>query len=256
MTNVFIISAPSGSGKSTLVHELRIRVAGLEFSISYTTRAPRGSEQNGREYFFVTRPEFEAMITRDEFLECAEVFGNFYGTARRFLQEAQQRDSDLLLDIDVQGAAQLKKKIPEAVSIFILPPNRDKLERRLRNRGLDAEAVIQRRLVTASREIENYDKYDYILVNDRLGKSTDELRAIVLSERLRHSGQPLSEDDQQKLLLAEGCKLANARGRIQEILDSFRRVQGPNGKSSNENGRRGENSDHQDPDDPDPDEIG
>ena len=256
MTNVFIISAPSGSGKSTLVHELRIRVAGLDFSISYTTRKPRGSEQNGREYFFVTRPEFEAMIDRDEFLEHAEVFGNFYGTARRFLLEAQQHGSDLLLDIDVQGAAQLKKKIPQAVSIFILPPNRDKLERRLRNRGLDAEEVIQRRLVTASREIENYDKYDYILVNDRLGKSTDELRAIVLSERLRRSGQPLSEDDQQKMLLAEGCRLANARSRIQEILDSFRRAQGLNGKSPDGNGPGGKKSDGQDPDDPGPDEIG
>jgi guanylate kinase len=222
MTNVYIISAPSGSGKSTLVHELRIRVAGIDFSISYTTRSPRGSEQNGREYFFVTRSEFEAMIAKDEFLEHAEVFGNYYGTARRFLREAEQHGYDLLLDIDVQGAAQIKSKIPDAVSIFILPPNRDKLERRLRNRGLDAEEVIQRRLVTASREIENYDKYDYILVNDRLGKSIDDLRAIVLSERLRRSGRPPSEDDQQKLYLAENCRLANARVRIQGILDSFR----------------------------------
>lgn len=222
MTNVFIISAPSGSGKSTLVHELRIRVAGIDFSISYTTRSPRGSEQSGREYFFVTRPEFEAMILNHEFLEHAEVFGNYYGTAIRFLREAEQHSYDLLLDIDVQGAAQIKSKIPEAISIFILPPNRDKLERRLRNRGLDAEDVIRRRLVTASREIENYDKYDYILVNDRLGKSIDDLRAIVLSERLRRSGRPPSEDDLQKLGLAENCRLDNARERIQGILDSFR----------------------------------
>jgi guanylate kinase len=227
MTTVFIISAPSGSGKSTLVNELRIRVAGIDFSISYTTRPPRGSEKNGREYFFVTRPEFEAMIAQGEFLEYAEVFGNYYGTARRFLREAEHHGHDLLLDIDVQGAAQLKKQIPDAVSIFILPPNRAKLERRLRNRGLDAEDVIRRRLVTASREIENYDKYDYILVNDRLGKSTDELRAIVLSERLRRSGQPLSEDDQKKICLAEGCRLTNARPRIQGILDSFRTEGGP-----------------------------
>lgn len=222
MTNVFIISAPSGSGKSTLVHELRIRVAGIDFSISYTTRSPRGSEQSGREYFFVTRPEFEAMILNHEFLEHAEVFGNYYGTAIRFLREAEQHSYDLLLDIDVQGAAQIKSKIPEAISIFILPPNRDKLERRLRNRGLDAEDVIRRRLVTASREIENYDKYDYILVNDRLGKSIDDLRAIVLSERLRRSGRAPSEDDLQKLGLAENCRLDNARERIQGILDSFR----------------------------------
>jgi guanylate kinase len=229
MTTIFIISAPSGSGKSTLVHELRIRVAGIDFSISYTTRPTRGSEQNGREYFFVTRPEFEAMIEKGEFLEYAEFDGNYYGTARRFLSEAQLRGNDLLLDIDVQGAAQIKSKIPDAVSIFILPPNREKLERRLRNRGLDAEDVIRRRLVTASREIENYEKYDYILVNDRLGKSTDELRAIVLSERIRRSGQPVSEDDQKKLSMAEGCRLKNARDRIQPILDSFRKQRGPDG---------------------------
>ena len=112
MTNVYIISAPSGSGKSTLVNELRSQVVGLKFSISYTTRAPRGSEQNGREYFFISRAEFESMIGEDEFLEYADVYGNYYGTARRFLREAQNEGTDLLLDIDVQGAAQIKAKIP------------------------------------------------------------------------------------------------------------------------------------------------
>jgi guanylate kinase len=236
MTTVFIISAPSGSGKSTLVNELRVRVAGIDFSISYTTRPTRGSEQNGREYFFVTRSEFQAMIARNEFLECAEVFGNFYGTARRFLSEAEERGNDLLLDIDVQGAAQLKQKIPEAVSIFILPPSRDKLERRLRKRGLDADDVIERRLVTARREIENYDKYDYILVNDRLGKSIDELRAIVLSERFRRSGQPLSPDDEERVRLAEGCLLKNARDRIKPILDSFRQQGDPDKNGPDQDG--------------------
>jgi guanylate kinase len=234
MTTVFIISAPSGSGKSTLVNELRVRVAGIDFSISYTTRPTRGSEQSGREYFFVSRSEFEAMIAKDEFLECAQFDGNYYGTARRFLREAQERGNDLLLDIDVQGAAQIKSKIADAVSIFILPPSREKLERRLRKRGLDADDVIDRRLVTARREIENYDKYDYILVNDRLGKSIDELRAIVLSERFRRTGQALSEDDLQKVGLAEGCRLVNARPRIQGILDSFRLDQGSHGISSDD----------------------
>ena len=131
MTSIYIISAPSGSGKSTLVNEVLRRVPGLEFSISYTTRAPRGSEKNGREYFFVSREEFERMIEQDEFLEHADVFGNYYGTARRFLRDAQAKGEDLLLDIDVQGAAQIKKKLPEAVSIFILPPNRKELETRL-----------------------------------------------------------------------------------------------------------------------------
>ena len=117
------------------------------------------------------------MIRDDEFLEYAEVFGNYYGTARRFLREAEQEGKDLLLDIDVQGAEQIKKKLPEAVSIFIMPPDREKLERRLRNRGLDSEAVIRRRLVTASREIENYAKYDYIFVNDRLEQSIERLES-------------------------------------------------------------------------------
>ncbi|MGE5206209.1 MAG: guanylate kinase, partial [Chlamydiota bacterium] len=168
MSTVYIISAPSGSGKSTLVNELRKLVSNLDFSISYTTRRPRGSEQNGREYFFVPIQDFEEMIARGEFLEHANVFGNYYGTARRFLEQAQRGGRDLLLDIDVQGAAQIKRKIPDAVSIFILPPDKKTLEWRLRNRSLDTEEVIQRRLLTAAKEIENYQSYDYILINDRL----------------------------------------------------------------------------------------
>ncbi|HXY03265.1 MAG TPA: guanylate kinase, partial [Terriglobales bacterium] len=156
MTNVYIISAPSGSGKSTLVAKVRQIVPRLDFSISYTTRPPRGNERNSVEYFFVSREEFDGMVRREEFLEYAEVFGNCYGTAKRFLDEAQQGGNDLLLDIDVQGAAQIKRKIAEAVSIFILPPDRKTLEARLRHRSLDKEDVIQRRLVTASREIEKY----------------------------------------------------------------------------------------------------
>lgn len=221
MSIVYIISAPSGSGKSTLVNELRKIVPRLDFSISYTTRPPRGSEQNGKEYFFVPKPAFEQMIKDDEFLEYAEVFGNFYGTARRFQRGAEKARHDLLLDIDVQGAAQIKQKIPDAVSIFILPPNREKLEWRLRNRGLDAEEVIQRRLVTASREIENYDKYDYILVNDRLEDSVEALQAIVLAERLRRSGATLSADESKNLAIAERYRLANVRERVRPILESF-----------------------------------
>src|SRR5437016_2440042 len=189
MTNVFIISAPSGSGKSTLVKKLREQIPNLEFSISYTTRKPRGAEQDGREYYFVSREQFEDMIAKDEFLEYANVFGNYYGTAQRFLSKAKQDGSDLLLDIDVQGAEQIRTKIPQAVSIFILPPNRGELEQRLRNRSQDAESVIQKRLDAATREIENYGKYDYILVNDRLDESVTGLEAIVLSERLGREGR-------------------------------------------------------------------
>ena len=229
MSIVYIVSAPSGSGKSTLVNELFKMVGHLDFSISYTTRPPRGSEQNGKEYFFVSREEFEAMIATDQFLEHAEVFGDervrgeYYGTARRFLLEAEARGNDLLLDIDVQGASQVKAKIPDAVSIFILPPDREKLEWRLRHRGEDSEEVIRRRLDTARREIENYSKYDYILVNNLLEQSADELKDIVLAERLLRSGAKPSGEEAQRVATAQACRLEQARERVQPILASFRR---------------------------------
>jgi guanylate kinase len=225
MTTVFIISAPSGSGKSTIVEILRKLVEGLDFSVSYTTRPPRGSEQNRREYFFVPRPEFEAMVARGEFLEHADVFGNYYGTARRVLDEAQRKGNDLLLDIDVQGAAQIQKSMPGAVSVFVLPPNHRKLEWRLRNRGTDSDQVILRRLATARREIENYKKYDYILVNDDLEKAVDEMKAIVLSERARRSGRSLTAEDQKNSEVAEAHRLHNMQDRIKPILDSFREAE-------------------------------
>jgi len=221
MVNVFIISAPSGSGKSTLVSIIRRTVPDLEFSISYTTRKPRGSEQNGREYFFISREEFRQMIREDQFLEYAVVFEtDYYGTACRFLDQAKHHGKDLLLDIDVQGAAQVKKKVREAVSICILPPNHSKLEERLRSRGQDAEEKIQRRLEEARREIENYDKYDYILVNDHLDESVKALEAILLSERQKRAGNP----DENLSALAEPCRLENVRDRLDPILQSFREV--------------------------------
>jgi len=221
MTNVFIISAPSGSGKSTLVEKVRQIVPGLEFSISYTTRPPRGNEQNGREYFFISREEFQEMVDRDEFLEHADVFGNCYGTAKSFRRKACEADKDLLLDIDVQGAAQIKRKLPEAISIFILPPDRKTLESRLRHRSLDAEDVIQRRLITASREIEKYEKYDYILINDRLEESVEALTAILLAERLKRSEKSQSADEADTIANAERWRLNNVRDRLQPILASF-----------------------------------
>jgi guanylate kinase len=227
MTNVFIISAPSGSGKSTLVEKLRKQVPNLEFSISYTTRKPRGAEQNGREYFFVSAQQFQQMIGKHEFLEYARVFEvEYYGTASRFLRKAEQYGNDLLLDIDVQGAEQIREKIADAVSIFILPPNRSELEKRLRERGQNREDDIQRRLDDARREIENYEKYDYILVNDRLDESVEGLKAIVLSERLRRSGQ----EDRCLSARAEMYRLRNIRERVQPILQSFREVAAGGGK--------------------------
>jgi guanylate kinase len=230
MTTVYIISAPSGSGKSTLVDKVRQIVPGLDFSISYTTRAPRGNEQNGREYFFIAREEFKRMLHKDEFLEHAEVFGNYYGTAKCFLEQARQNGHDLLLDIDVQGAAQIKRKLPGAVSIFVLPPDRKTLESRLRNRSLDEEKVIQNRLATASREIENYMKYDYILVNDRLEESVETLKAILLGERLRGSGTQSSAADKELLDKAERCRLINVQERLQPILASFVATATPGGR--------------------------
>ncbi|HWR35641.1 MAG TPA: guanylate kinase [Clostridia bacterium] len=221
---VFIISAPSGSGKSTLVNGLRSNVPGLEFSVSYTTRKPRGVEKQGYEYFYVDRAAFERMIEQHEFLEYADVFGNYYGTARRFLVEAHAHGNDLLLDIDVQGASQLQASLPDAISIFILPPNRAELERRLRCRSeaehVDGE-IINRRLRTAAKEIENYSKYSYILVNDHLQESIDALTAIVLSERRKRSRGELCESERALLAKAEQYLLPNVRERVQPILASF-----------------------------------
>jgi guanylate kinase len=194
MTTVFIVSAPSGSGKSTLVKWLLARDKNLLFSVSYTTREPRGAEISGQDYHFTTRAEFEKRIGTGEFLEWADVFGHYYGTHRSILDRAQAENKDLILDIDVQGARQLKESIPEAVSIFILAPSREILEQRLRSRS-DAEqkvhrsgnmeAVIEKRLRKAADEIRNYDQYDYVLVNDDLARSTETLAAIVAAERVR-----------------------------------------------------------------------
>ena len=221
---LYIISAPSGSGKSTLVNELRSMVPNLDFSVSYTTRPARGSEQNGREYYFASRPEFEKMIAEDQFLEYAEVFGNYYGTARRFLDDAKRSGKDLLLDIDVQGAAQVRKKVSDAVSIFVMPPNREVLERRLRNRSQTDKVdpkVIERRLENAQREIVNYKDYGYILVNEILDKAVHELKAIVLSERIQRSGEPPSGSNLELVRTAEGCLLINSHERVQPVLRSF-----------------------------------
>jgi guanylate kinase len=187
MTTVFIISAPSGSGKSTLKDRLLSTVPGLLFSVSYTTRAPRGVEVPGASYHYASREDFEAMLARDEFLEWAQVFGNYYGTHRGMLEEARARQLDLVLDIDVQGARQLKAKIPEAVTIFILPPSREVLEQRLRARGEDSDEVIERRLKEAAEEIRGYKDYDYVLINRELAEAEATLSAIVRAERARRT---------------------------------------------------------------------
>jgi guanylate kinase len=185
MTTVFIISAPSGSGKSTLVSRLLSEVNNLTFSVSYTTRKPRSSEMAGGAYHFIERAEFEERIARGEFLEFADVFGNYYGTHASALEMAQKQDKDLVLDIDVQGAAQLKKRIPGAVTVFVLAPSREILEQRLRARSQDSDEVIRTRLANAAREIRNYNLYDYVLVNNDLNLAAETLKAIVRAERVR-----------------------------------------------------------------------
>jgi guanylate kinase len=221
---LYIISAPSGSGKSTLVNELRSLVPNIEFSVSYTTRPPRGSEQNGREYCFVARPEFERMLAEDQFLEHAEVFGNYYGTACRVFDDARHSGKDLLLDIDVQGAKQVRSKVADAVTIFVMPPNRSTLERRLRSRSQVEKVdpkVIERRLENAQKEIVNYKEYSYILVNEILEKAVEELKAIVLSERVRRSGKAPTSDESKLMRVAERCLLANSHDKVRPVLESF-----------------------------------
>ena len=222
---LFIISAPSGSGKSTLVNEVRKQLSGIEFSISWTTRAPRGSEEDGREYHFTTRGEFERMITAGEFMEHAEVFGNYYGTARSSLEQARRDGHDLLLDIDVQGAAQVRASMPEAVSIFVLPPNPKVLRTRLRNRsraeGVVNEAEVYRRLSEASKEIENYREYGYILVNDVLDRAVAQLEAIVQAERFYRNDEPIAFRSRRVLEVAAGCLQINSQERMKPVLESF-----------------------------------
>ena len=187
MSIVFIISAPSGSGKSTLVEGLLRSVPQLRFSVSYTTRPPRGNEQEGQNYHYVTREQFEDCAARDEFLEYAQVFGHYYGTHRGVLDRARAEGADLVLDIDVQGARQLKERIPDAVSIFILAPSRGILEQRLRDRSEDPPDVIQRRLREAAEEIRNYTTYDYVVVNQEVSQSVETLVSIVKAERVRRN---------------------------------------------------------------------
>jgi guanylate kinase len=187
VSTVFIISAPSGSGKSTLVKHLLADVPNLMFSISHTTRPLRGAEVDGQSYHFVTREAFEAMLARDEFLESAQVFDNYYGTHRGVLEQACAAGKDLVLDIDVQGARQLKAKIPDAVTVFILAPSRQELEHRLRTRSEDPDKVIARRLKDAAAEIRNYKAYDYVLINRDLAEAEATLSAIVRAERVRRT---------------------------------------------------------------------
>jgi len=183
--SLIVISGPSGAGKSVLTRYALRSLPGLKFSISYTTRAPRGGEQNGVEYFFTDRPKFESLINTGEFLEWAEVYGNYYGTSRSFIDDILQQGSDVILDIDVQGARAVKKARPDAVAVFVLPPSLDVLRERLLRRKLDDADVIKKRLKIACDEIRHYKDYDYLIVNDDLENAERELAAIIVSARCR-----------------------------------------------------------------------
>ena len=186
---LFVVSAPSGAGKTSLVAELISRTDGLSVCVSHTTRPIRSSEMDGVNYHFTSVAHFEAMIADGEFLEHAKVFENYYGTARSSVETALAAGQDLILEIDWQGAVQVREQFPQARSIFILPPSRSALEQRLRGRGQDAEEVIQRRLSQAVEEMSHCHEFDYLVVNDDFQQAADELAAIILAARLSTSAQ-------------------------------------------------------------------
>ena len=186
---LIVVSAPSGAGKSSLAERVLKRLEGLRFSISYTTRELRGAEQDGVDYHFVSEDEFGAMRERDEFLECAEVHGCFYGTHEKPVEELLAQGLDVMLDIDVQGAEQVRRRVPEAILIFIMPPSCEVLEARLRARNLNAPADIERRLRNAAIEVQLYDRFDYVVLNEDLDRALAQLEAIIIAERRRPDRQ-------------------------------------------------------------------
>ena len=187
--HLYVVAAPSGAGKTTLVRLLLERQADIQLSISNTTRSPRPGEQNGREYHFTTVDDFRGMISRGEFLEWAEVHGNFYGTSRKWIADRLAEGHDVLLEIDWQGAQQVRKLFPEAIGIFILPPSMAELERRLTGRGTDAAEVIARRLAAAQAEMRHVGEFDYVIINNQLEEALADLLAVVRASRLRQAAQ-------------------------------------------------------------------
>jgi guanylate kinase len=184
---VIVVSAPSGAGKTTVIERVLSDVPGIRFSVSHTTRPPRGEEREGVDYHFVDRPTFERLRAEGKLLESAEVHGNLYGTSRAELERARAEGRDVLLDLDVQGAAQVRACLPQAVTVFILPPSYPALEQRLRGRGQDDPATIERRLAVAAGEIAKVTEYDYALVNDDVDACVEELKTIIRAERCRVS---------------------------------------------------------------------
>jgi guanylate kinase len=186
---LIVVSSPSGGGKGTLIDRVLKTVPEVSYSVSYTTRAPRATEENGREYFFVSRAEFEKMIGRGEFLEWANVYGHLYGTNHTQVERERAAGKDIILEIDVQGAASIREKIADAVSIFILPPSFELLRHRLVARGTDSPADLERRLRGAPAEVEQHTNFDYVILNDDINRASQQLAAVIYAERARRDRQ-------------------------------------------------------------------
>ncbi len=193
--NLFVISAPSGAGKTSLVQALLNINPQIDMSVSYTTRAPRPGEHDGKDYHFVSRETFLAMAKRGEFLESAEVYGNLYGTSQTWINHENSRGRDILLEIDWQGAAQIRGLFPECISVFILPPSLKALEERLKKRGKDNDAVIARRMAAVRQDVAHVAEFDYVIINDNLNEALRELNAVVLSAKLRCARQLTRHQD-------------------------------------------------------------
>ncbi len=192
---LFVISAPSGAGKTSLVKELRVQVDGFSVSISHTTRTMRPGEIDGVDYFYINSDKFEEMIAAGEFLEYAKVFGNYYGTAQATVENALSAGKDVLLEIDWQGARQIKKLLPDCQSLFILPPSREALWQRLQKRGQDDAETIERRMRESISEMSHFSEYDYLIINDDFDKAVNEMRSIVVASRLKTSSQSTYNKD-------------------------------------------------------------
>jgi len=193
--NLFIVSAPSGAGKTSLVSAMLAATPDVDLSISYTTRPPRPGEADGKDYHFVSRETFLAMAERGDFLESAEIYGNLYGTSQSWIQAETANGRDILLEIDWQGAAQVRRVFPDCISIFILPPSLQALESRLKNRGKDSDEVITRRMQTACDEIAHVAEFDYVIINDKLDGAVQQLRAVVVAAGIRRDRQVARHQD-------------------------------------------------------------
>ncbi|HEA15741.1 MAG TPA: guanylate kinase [Pseudoalteromonas prydzensis] len=193
--NLFILSAPSGAGKSSLISALLAKHTDMKVSVSHTTRSPRPGEENGVHYHFVTVDEFKALIAKDDFFEWAQVFDNYYGTSKQAIEDQLAAGIDVFLDIDWQGARQVRELVADVETIFILPPSKAELESRLNNRGQDSQEVIAGRMAKAQSETSHYNEYDYVVVNDDFATALKEIETIVLAKRLSLQSQAIRHQD-------------------------------------------------------------